>query len=415
MSNFITTEDCLEILKKYQPKTKKHLLNFEIGKLGDKTLGFLGDHSRLTLHYETEGNPGTHRASFFVKCIPQANANANVYVTEMGIFPKEIMLYKYLLPDLQRLVSVKFCPESYLTNYEERYFVLENLAEEGYAVSSSETLGDGEIQAMLETLAAFHASSLIYEERKSGKGKRYRLSDDFEEALKEGTFSDVEGHPRNKWGKATMKAVADCAALLPQFANNGKVKEKIFRLVKQHIDEYIKPSKVFRNVMTHDDLWKNNLMFRKAETGNFECVFVDFQLTRYSPPALDVLMALYLTVSSTKLQKSLQTLLETYYKLLAHQLETNSVTPDLVLPKEEFFRSVEIYRLPALLEAVMYGTNVFLGQQISDLIVSDENVFKEYVYSNRSKYVCQEFKENDSFRRRFGEVLVPFVEGLMGQ
>lgn len=413
MSSLITTEDCLEILHKHRPEISKQLVSFEINRLSENTVGFLGDHYRLTVHYEGAGKPC--KTSFFVKCIPQTNANANAYVTEMGVFQKEILLYKFLLPEMQKLVNIKFCPVGYLANYEERYLVLENLAEAGYAISKNETFSDREIEALLQTLSSFHASSIIYEERRSGSGRRYRLSDEFQEALKEGTFSAIEGHARNKWGKNTLKAVADCAALLPQFACNQELRSKIVEFLQLHVDKYIKPSKRFRNVMTHDDLWKNNVMFRENEAGGTDCVFVDFQLTRYSPPALDLLMALYLNVNSSKLQESFLTFLETYYTLLSKCLASNKIDINNVLSKKEFFASIEVYKLPALLEAVMYGTNVFLSQQISNLIVSDENVFKDFVYYDRSRYVCQEFKENDVFRRRFCDVLEPFVECLMSQ
>lgn len=415
MSSLITKDECIEILKKVEPKIDKQLINFEIHRLSDKTVGFLGDHYRLIINYQQSVTNETSKAEFFFKCMPQANANANAYVTEMGVFQKEILLYRDLLPEMQKLVSVKFCPKSYLNNYEKCYLVLEDLSKEGYAASKADTINDAEIEAVLQTLAAFHASSILYEEKHSVNGKIFRLNEEYQEALKEGTFSSIEGHARYKWGKTTTKAVADCAALLPQFANSNELRSKIVQFLERHVNEYIKPSVHYRNVMTHDDLWKNNIMFRKSETGMVECVFVDFQLTRYTPPALDVLIVLYLIVDSYKLQNLMPKYLDTYYRYFAEQLSTNGIDPHTVLSREEFFKSIEVYRLPALLEAVMFGTNVFLGQQLSDLIMSDENVFKEYVFYNRSRYVCQEFKENDAFRRRFCEVLEPFVECLMSQ
>lgn len=414
MAQFIAIEDCTKILNKYYPSIKTRLLSFDINRHSENIIGFLGDHLRLTVYYQ-ESNKEPAKVSFFVKCVPQGNTNANIFVTEMGVFQKELLLYRDLLPEMQKLVNVKFCPEHYLVNFENHCLVLENLADENF-ISKGTSFSDNEIEAMLQTLAAFHASSIIYEEKRSVGGDKYRLIDEFQEALKEGTFSAHIEHVRFKWGKVASKAVADCAVLHPLFANNTELKAKISMYLERHVEEYIKPSRSFRNVITHDDLWKNNIMFRVAnDEKKIDCVLVDFQLTRYTPPVFDVLLALYLNVDSKKLRKLMPIYLSNYYEALSAQLLSNKINANTALSKQEFLKSIEIYRLPALFEAVMYGTNTLVGQKLSDIIMSDQDVFKSFYFYDRSKYVCQEFKENDNFRSRFSEVLVPFAECLMAQ
>lgn len=410
MFNLITEKDCKEILDKLQPDINKTLIRFEVTKFNENCMGFLGDHFRLTIYYK-QGD-GEKKTNFFLKCVPQSNANASDYINGMGVYQKEILQYQRLLPDMQKLVSTVFCPKCYFGKYDGNYLVLEDLREQGYAVSKYDTFSSAEIDALLKTLSAFHAASVVYEERRSTNGRKYRLDDDFKGALREGTFSPVEGHPRYKWAKTAVRTITDCASLLPQFANEKKLGEKIAKQLQLHISEAIKPSEVFRNVVTHDDLWRKNILFRN-ENGSTECILVDFQLTRYGPPALDVLLALYLNVSSKELRVIMPQLLASYYEYFSNELKRSGVNPNETLTKEEFIRSIEFYRLPALFETVIYGTNVFVGQQLSDLIVSNEDVYNDFVYGDRSKYVCREFQENDTFRRRIVDVLEPFIERLM--
>lgn len=404
----ITAEDCQRVLNNYCGKPAK-FSKFEVSKLSDKTVGFLGDHFWLTINFEDDKNQSTE-LKLFLKCLPQVNQTQKKYVDEMQVFKKETLIYKQILPELQQLSNVKFAPNCYLVK--EDCIVLENLAEAGFAVVRN-TFDLSHCKAVLKSIAALHSASIIYEEQKSKElGKTFRFNEHFEEALQEGTFSVLEGHPRQKWSDSSTTAIANCIKLMPQFKNANEIIEKLWKLVNIHVNKFIKPSKIYRNVIVHDDLWSNNILFNKKSSNDISCVLVDFQLTRYVPPALDVLLVLYLNVEGTFLQQNFDSLLNIYYNFLEKNINRHNIDLEEIISKESFVKSVQDYRLSALLEATMYGTNVFINQELSDIITSNEKVFAEFTFNNRSKHICDLLEKDANFKKRFTDVLIPLVDCL---
>lgn len=400
----ITDTDCKKILRNHSHNSKA-LIDFEIGRFSENALGFLGDHYRLWIHYENE-NGEKDKLSFFVKCLPQSNQGMKDYLEEMLVFRKETMIYQNILPKLTDIVGLQFSPVCYLVK-PDSCIVLEDLIQQGYRTEKFLTT---ELCLLaLKTLAIFHSSSIILEERMADERECYRLIDHFKEELQEATFSFIPGHVRNKWLRNVTKAVADCIQLLPQYQNQNNIISNLWNFVETKLAEYLRPSSRFRNVIMHDDLWHNNIMFKPENS----CVkIIDFQLSRYVPPAYEVLNFLYLNMSSHVLSDYLQYFLETYYTHFASNLIKNDVCPSTIMSKNGFEESLKFYRLPALLEAVINGTNVYVSNKLANLIVSDEATFNEFAFTNRSKHVTKEFKENSEFRERLTDTLIPLIQCL---
>lgn len=409
--NTVTTEDCKAVLKNYFPNKYAKLINFKLCRLSDKTLGFLGEHVRLNITYKDNEGKEEKQLNLFVKCLPENNKNLREYVDEMKVFTKETLIYRDVLPNLLQVSKKKFAPKCYLAKSGE-FLVLENLNEASFATQNG-TFSLKQCMSVLKTLAAFHSSSIIYEEKQSRNGTIFRFSEQTKSALQESTFSFTNGHVRQRWMENTTKALADCVQLYPQYKNNRQIVEKLWQFVRKDLQNLLKPSAMFRNVITHDDLWSNNIMFKKTTKGEIESILVDFQLARYTPPALDVLLFLYLNVESQLLEENKERFLDLYYKIFANNLSDHGLDPDAITSKSAFLDSLEVYNLPALYEAAMYGTNVYLSQELSKVIVSNQQVLEEFAFNNRSKYVIKEFEENASFKNRFSGVFIPLLECLV--
>jgi thiamine kinase-like enzyme len=195
--------------------------------------------------------------------------------------------------------------------------------------------------------------------------------------------------------------------LLVQDPNRDEICDKLRRFVFEDMPVLIKPSERFRNVLTHDDLWCNNMLFNDRA----ECVFVDFQMSRYTPPAVDFLLALYVNLEPSYVETNLGRYVDFYYSSLEQELEKNNLD-NSELPKTEFLKTLQHYKLMALTEVVMYGTHVYISEDLANQIVSDFNNYNEFSFINRSKFAIKEIRDNPQYRDRLTGVVAVLVKTL---
>ncbi|XP_065158163.1 uncharacterized protein [Atheta coriaria] len=402
----VTLEDCKKIIQRYT-KDDSTAVAFQVVTLSDTPAGYLGEHYRLCITYKTSQNR-LQIANFFLKCVPTGNQNFTDYVLELGVFRKEANLYKHLLNDFQKHHTAQIAPKSYLVN-PESFIVLEDLSKKGF--SMVDQLSHENIVQLMKTLARFHSSSIIFEERRSFPGKPYKLIDHFPDELKETTFSPVEGSARYKWGISTSKAVAN--TILMQSQSYTQIAEDFLKFAQTDIFEYVFPSKKFRNVICHADLWKNNALFKNTSNGTDECVLIDYQLVRYTPPALDVMTALHVNCSTSYLKDNMKELLNTYYNTFKDCLQKHGVSIDVVFKGNEFQESIDHYEIASLTESAMFGTIIFIGKELGQQLTSDENAFNEFNYTNRSKYIMNEIANNPAFESRYTDILNRLIGYLL--
>ncbi|KAJ8960276.1 hypothetical protein NQ318_004001 [Aromia moschata] len=401
IDNILSEEDCKKVL--FLLDESKKFIDFRINKYSENVVGFLAEHYLLTISSSDKNERNTFKKydTFFLKSMPLLNAKQKAYIKNMDVFKKEILMYKNLLSEFLKLTSKPFAPKYYFSKSDE-CMVIEDISS-NYQVCNVEYLNYGKIKGALESLAVFHAASIIFEERRSTAQTPYRINEHFTKELKEGTFSFKEGHVRNMWCKSAAKCLADLTRLFTD--NHREIAKKIedYIFSEEGLRRSLRPSKKYRNVICHDDLWRNNIMFSK----NNDCLFVDFQLTRYTPPVFDVLLMLNINVEREYLNQNIWLFLEMYYGFLKNELSLNNIDIENVLSKDDFITSVEDYTLAALTEAGLYGTNVYLPEHISKVVVSNMDVFEEFSFKNRSPFIMKEFGSNEAYRKRFSNVLVP--------
>lgn len=407
MTSLLNKKDCENILNIYckenqlkSPQTPNiRLLNYKITNYSDTIIGFLGSYYRLNLTFTINSGLVTEE-TFFIKCLPQTHQNKIDYVTGMGVFQKESLLYKNLLPQLLRIFA--FGPRCYLIKPE--CIILEDLSSKKFKMATKcDYLNPEYCASALKSLAKFHATTLIFEEQKG-----FRLDEKYEEEIKEVCFSFSEDNPRKKWCDTVTQCVIDCIMLLPETLckNPEDISRKLHDFVFNKVPDLMKPSKKYRNVLTHNDLWINNMLF----DDDLNCVLVDFQLARYAPPAFDLLLTLYLNLERHYLEENFEKLVEYYFETLISELGKYKL--ENLISSLEFGESLQYFKLLALTEACMYGTTTFLSQEFSEELQSDFEQFQEFTLLNRSKYVVPEFRENWHFRNRFYTILLPLVEML---
>ncbi|KAJ8979423.1 hypothetical protein NQ317_002203 [Molorchus minor] len=360
IKNLLCNEDCEKILFKYNEGRK--MLDYNIKKY-------------IALIKENESCVD-HNNIFFLKCLPLFNENQKNYEFVIGVF-KNSKLSRLLLSIIfLRTISA---------------LLLRMFRKKNYQVSSSEYFNFGQIKGALSTLARFHAASIIYEEKRSTNQSPFRISEHFAKEIAERTFS-FRGRSCEKY------VVSD------EMAN------KIVKYINSEdgLKKLLRPSEKYRNVLCHDDLWRNNIMFNETD----DCLLVDFQLCRYTPPIFDVLLMLYINVEKNILRANFPLFLDMYYDFLKTELSYSSINNETVIPKSSFLQSAQDYSLPALIESGLYGTNTFLPEELSTSVISNMDTFEEFSFKNRSPFILKEYENNENYRKRFNNVLEPLFEIL---
>jgi thiamine kinase-like enzyme len=148
----------------------------------------------------------------------------------------------------------------------------------------------------------------------------------------EAMFADTEEH-RKYMETSFQYNLNMLASNLDKWPGYEHYANKIRKLVPTAIDRMIKctkPKEDSLNVLNHGDCWTNNMMFHYCpKTGQVDDVrFVDFQLVRFSSPALDLQYFLCTSTNDEIRFRQRDRLLREYHAELRDTLEDLQLDPD---------------------------------------------------------------------------------------
>lgn len=348
-------------------------------------IGYLGDYYALTLCYCTADDKNAQQAKLFVKALPQQSDE----LAKKTIFQKEAFLYESLLPKMQEYSKIKWSANCFYTRPD--LCVFENIKLIGYRSSPSKQLKEEEILQLLRTLAAFHASSLVYE-----KQLGINIGDEFGDRLPEITMSaDIA------WFTTGLSAIIAVIRSLCQYQTRKHLDFIDTQLTEilQRVYEQVSPSAKYKNVLCHRDLWAGNIFF-PADQKN-EVLLVDFQTCRYSPPAIDLCFGLYLNLTSVERRRLEDKSIDFYYKWLRQDLQDFGLKSEELISQKELRQSYEEFRL--------FG-GVYSAVATTITNVPQAFVTNEFKYIDRSKILLNYMRENVEFREAMEMCCVEVME-----
>lgn len=397
-------------------KNKIHSSNFELIRYSlepvERRLGLLGDHCILTATIkvlegqESENHVIKEEFSFFAKLFPKYRGPAE-FVEGLRAFEKEIFIYnlfdRFKNYDLN---LVELCTANcYLSQYN-RYLILDNLFLQGFQpLEKHKTLDYNTLVTVIKGLAKLHASSIIYEERRSKElGRRYRLLEEYEKEFEETFYSKKEGFINTKGITASIKCVIEEIDL---FQHRDKlISGQDFKLVANElchkIFDLVKPSKIYRNVLSHGDLWATNILLKYNEDNTAtECKFVDFQCGRYVPPTHDLMSVIHLTTSRRLRKKHMYEFTGIYYATLEKLVKLAGYTLKNILPFVDFMRSCEEQKLFAIIQAATYMPLVLIkeGALLDHFTRADEAA----LFEDRTSLIASHVAKDDCYKNRLEE------------
>uniref|UniRef100_A0A1I8QAQ4 CHK kinase-like domain-containing protein n=1 Tax=Stomoxys calcitrans TaxID=35570 RepID=A0A1I8QAQ4_STOCA len=290
---WLTSELFHELLKKDFPDFEK-VNKFVVKSAVPAGENFMTLLLRISIEVEMV-NGKTTSTSYILKLKPIAEGMRSL-ITDWQVFDKEKTVYLKYIPTFEDFYkkagqNVKFGPQPLeLTQADasEDNIMLEDLSLKGFS-NGKRQLGLDMLhaKAVLKKLAQFHAASAHY----------VRELEEFPSIYDQNLVctKDLFEEYRQKIGRMLREH-------LPLYGDVEHLKEKLEKYVQKQLDPYqLKSSRNPNefNVLNHGDLWVNNIMFKHNEDGSVEeTYFIDFQMSRYGPPAQDLL---YFLLTSTNL------------------------------------------------------------------------------------------------------------------
>lgn len=384
------------------------ILEYNVEPLANR-IGLLGDHAYVTVTLlNTEGEKEI--TTFFIKFFPKFEAVARL-AEGVGAFKKEMFVYECLnkFHTIGIDLGTSVVPTCYFAKYN-KYMFLDNLTEEGYKnPDKNKYLDYDSLSGILQALSKFHASSIVYEE-KHGESLLVHHEDDFDESF----FNDKDGFINKEGIDASIKGVMKTIEIFdfPVHLRSGKIFKDVAEEVCYNIYQLVKPSKKFRNVLCHGDLWSANLLLKYEEQTNklLGCKFVDYQCGRYVPPSHDVLSLIYLTTSREFRKEHLYELLGMYYSCLERHLKMSGVDSKTVLPFEQFLESCDEQKVFATIQAAIYFPLILIEVGSIKEYFSNVDLNKKALFEDRSFLVLAHKDKDEMYCTRIKESIQDLME-----
>lgn len=230
--NKLTLQDCEKIVENSTEEKCSKISNWCCEPLSKDINGYLGEHNILIVNWITLNNE-QKQMKYFLKIVKYTTEAMEKSKTDSNnIFYKEQFFYETFIKSLEEMCKHKFdfLPKCYYQKDE--LFVLEYLPKEDYKIAQK-PFQDNHVCLMMDCLAKFHSTTIIYEHYKSKDlKKKYCVLDEHGDVLKEHLILKND----DNWGsKYVQSGVQGTKTLLdvyePKKLNIGEMKSKFDTLV----------------------------------------------------------------------------------------------------------------------------------------------------------------------------------------
>ncbi|KRF98755.1 uncharacterized protein Dwil_GK26968 [Drosophila willistoni] len=407
----LSNSDIQGLCQKYlhqDDSTGFDIVSYKMKPTSDAPAGYLGSHFYLQVTLRLHDSNELKHLRFFSKMAPVGNESRMEYLEDFGVFQKEIAVYLHVLPDLQK-VSGDVAPKCYYAD--KNILVFENLADQGYRMGSGRDglLNYEHLLSCLKTLAALHAGSIIQEKR---LGKN--LIETHPKVVEENAYPSNKPpeHLRNVNFNNSCEVLKEFVKTIPKYQKKMKYILDNFTPRMSKMFELVKTSKKYQNALLHGDLWANNIMFQYGKYGEtpLECRFVDFQLARYAPPASDLMTVLTIPTTSEFREKHMDELLVEYYRFMKEFLKRANLDINDIMPEQQYYESVEEYRILGLIESCLFCHLVMLPPSSTQKLTGSEEGFNDFFSRHRINICMEAFNTDELYRNRLVDMLQDFVD-----
>lgn len=229
----------------------------------------------------------TQLQSFIVKTLPENDlALEKLGSDNFNVQNKEMEIYETILPELEHILNSigendTIFPKIVAVDRNVDAIILEDLQEKNFVMADrAQGLDLNHILLALRKLAKMHAASLVMHERNPKAFNNMTTG-----------FFTRKTSAFHVMFQSLLEAMTEEVNQWPGYEHYAK---KLYTLQKTMIKS---ATRAFDcddgdlHVLTHGDLWVNNLMLKYDENNNpIDAVMLDFQFACYGSPALDLIV-----------------------------------------------------------------------------------------------------------------------------
>lgn len=286
-------------------------------------------------------------------------------------------------------------------------FVFEDVVQIGYTIiRDRDTLTLEEVKASVATMARFHSQSYIYEEKRCQElGRPYRIWEDYSDYLHEpDTVS---------WRNVGMNAAIDFLKVHSKYKDCPNFSQNVESTVQKLFNESLclmKPHSIYRNVVVHRDLWKNNILFQKDANGVLSSLFVDFQTVIYCSPMLDFSSFLYFNTRRNFREYHLDGLLDLYHKVMSKELKASNIEVTNIMNRETLTNCYKDSLTFAMVQSALIVPIFLINKETTKIIFESAESVNKFYEISRSENFLELAKTDKHYQNHVLELLDEIVE-----
>ncbi|XP_018311689.1 uncharacterized protein [Mycetomoellerius zeteki] len=271
---------------------------------------YTSDMIRITVEY-SRGSKIKEKKSIIVKLSPVLEGIRKKMVTQAGFFHIEMSMMSDTLNKMNKMLGAKHRLSAkilHMQNENPVLLVIEDLASLGFQMADRLSGLDLNHSILaLHGLARFHAASVALYEKEPKQKEMYS----------KGIFCNQYPPDMREIFIKSTEALADEIVNWPEVK---KYSEKIAKLADHIYQIGLDATQLCEdefNVINHGDCHVNNMLFKYDNNGKpTDQIFVDFQLSIYASPALDLLYFLNSSISFDVIEYKKDVLLSEYLDTL---------------------------------------------------------------------------------------------------
>ncbi|KAJ9595289.1 hypothetical protein L9F63_027327 [Diploptera punctata] len=272
------------------------IIKYDVTTADVKGGGYLSVLHRVTVQY-TVNNLHPITLSLIIKSQPTDHFQIE-FSKNVNAFLKEITMYEKILPAMNHLKKSGFS----LLDRRERLDFEQSLL-------------------VIRSIAKFHALSIVL----------HREDPKIMETFSEGHYTKLMNSTVESFHNQTFDALI---FNVEKWEGLGRFVNKLDKLASKATDvmvEQTKPKEGEVSVLNHGDIWINNIMFKIVSNDKVEDVrFFDFQLARFTSPAIDLHFFLYLNLQEQVLFQRFSELIQEYHSELSNTLQCCGYDSNLI-------------------------------------------------------------------------------------